>query len=341
MKKQSAITLVLAVLTVAFLAGCGNKADKKMDTQMSKYQEAANEFKNGLSGENIILAEIIDSTAQKIYYYDTNQGDLKVYDIASRSVWPNQYGAKDLKSFRLYRNRLCIYCVKPGAIRYGVSISETHYLFYINVSDGSYNRIQPDNMTNQLCDVSFLDDIISATFEEKDFTHERWAVQVSPYLSTEEYQSIWQRQSEKADSIREKYKADNQPNEDDYISSSQTQSGNAQQRLEQAYAEYQKLMDEADRVNRKISSSSNITHPVTGKRMNDASSSNNLQELYEKLYDLYNEAYRVLSFQCIPLAKEVGNNAVIDGLNDKRNRLYSTIEATRKIVYKKYEGNNL
>lgn len=203
------VLFLLCVMTITAITMSCNSYERKM----AKYAIMADEFKATLDPSNQILAEIIDSIAQKIFYIEPdNEGrddkrikNIKMHDYAlneTRSILPEfgaiegfefydvvygktkeVFGVKYLDS-KLIKDRLFLIIESP------IWSTESTGIFYINIRDNSLHYVES-------CDEAYFhgkDNIIilrlitlsegwgdeNDSFEEKQYT-------LSTSLSDEDY----------------------------------------------------------------------------------------------------------------------------------------------------------
>ena len=198
------LVAVLAVL----MTSCHQSQEKSNVTTTPTYQDQAEEFKKGLGGENMIMAEIIDSTLQRIYYYDTLKGIINYYDIVARKITP-VWNCERVKSAKQYGRRLF----------YAYNWKDDDYeqvgttICYIDLTNDSVhyflsNTQNIDDDINESFIVSFLDDdiVIKTTYESTS-----WDTHISPYLSDEELNTASQNYTKKHNSVYEHHYEANKP----------------------------------------------------------------------------------------------------------------------------------
>lgn len=196
--------IALSTLAVLMMASC-----------QQSYQKKAEKFKQKLGGENIILAEVIDSTAQKIFYHDTtslydDEGNVKdyelsIYDIATQKTTTLKLaGVKEILSAKQYASRLFFSCTTDLEERFGPDGDETitiypiGHLLYYDLSDDSIHYVKHTPFLGEGTkegerdiDVTFLDNEILVTLHVSysDKSQEKY-YHILPNLSDSEYQTI-------------------------------------------------------------------------------------------------------------------------------------------------------
>lgn len=122
------------------------------------YQEKADKFKQSLGEENIILAEVIDSTAQKIFYHNTtslqdDKGNIKDYELSIYDVETQKTtvlkldGVKEILSAKQYATRLFFSGIGDKEVIFGGDVSIIHrigYLFYYDLTDDSIHYVKKE-----------------------------------------------------------------------------------------------------------------------------------------------------------------------------------------------------
>lgn len=170
------------------------------------YQGKADKFKQSLSGENIVIAEVIDTTAQKIFYHDTtslrdDKGNVKnyklsIYDIATQETSVIELvGLKTIVSAKQYANRLFF----SGKDSLGVGEPPTGCLLYYDLVDNSIHYIWEISCMKYK-DVTFLDNEILVTLEVAGYKQNIYA-HISPNLSDSEYQSTVKKHEQEFDDL--------------------------------------------------------------------------------------------------------------------------------------------
>lgn len=264
--KSSTVKWYVIVAVLAMLmTSCHNSQDKSNETTTPTYQDQAEEFKKGLGGENIIMAEVIDSTWQRIYYCDTIKKTIFSYDIAARRITPiweceNNEGvkyAKMAKSAKQYGKRLFFgsyledfYDQASASIWYiDLTNDSAHYILddFVSTWDGG-DEVFPEPFLDENIGVETPYESFLVSFLDEDIVLKRrygrtsWSTHISPYLSDEEYQEARSNYIKKTtyymEQERENEQSRNVQRQEQATPSNQSASNSVQQRLEQANQEY-------------------------------------------------------------------------------------------------------
>lgn len=219
------------------IVGCHQSKEKAYEQKMTVYQEKAAEFKKTLPSGSIVLGEVIDSTAQRIYYLDRKASEISVYDIEKQLtsvLWKIPFKKYQNIQYYQYEKRLFIAVLNTESRKQIVG-ADASVLFCIDVSDNSTHLISPkgltyvsfshDNIYNGIyitiegrdndikeylangCRYAILsDEEIENLFQYKKngdmpapvpTPDSQWKIQLSPFLSFAEYTSIIQEQDKK------------------------------------------------------------------------------------------------------------------------------------------------
>ena len=87
-------TIIVIVVAVGLIWILGNTYERKI----LKIEKKANEFKATLSPDNQIIAEVIDSVAQKVYYIEKNIDDYDVYGAPLHKILVHDYATDETQS---------------------------------------------------------------------------------------------------------------------------------------------------------------------------------------------------------------------------------------------------
>lgn len=97
--KKSALFIVLPIIIAGIVAiGTTWYLGHSYERKILKFEKKANEFKASLAPDNRIIAEIIDSVAQKVYYIEKNVDDYDVYGSPLHKILVHDYETDETKS---------------------------------------------------------------------------------------------------------------------------------------------------------------------------------------------------------------------------------------------------
>lgn len=137
-------------LSVA-IVGCKQSYEEKM----AEFQKQADAYKDSIGSNFMILGEYIDSTALKIYYYDSVNYELKEYNIITgvekdvsefNNIYPEvkEYGQSiselTIKNSRAYGERLFL-LIKSVYHHNHEIVDFDITLYYINMRDNSFHSL--------------------------------------------------------------------------------------------------------------------------------------------------------------------------------------------------------
>lgn len=315
------------VIVLAFaMVGC----KQSYEEQMADYQKQADEFKASLSNDNKIFGECIDSIAQKIYYFDSMNYELKEYNLATKkesilsefsSLYPEKRDDAPLMDLKITKSKVYGHRLFLLVYSYYEDFSEGHQasnkLYYIDILDNSFHYISGgDEFDGGLVSADFLEEGVLMTeeykwyFEGMNYGEATRQFLLPANLSESEMMAELEKQRKAGDDAAqsdawkksrqmeleekiETYERERKSQNTITTSSYQSTSNSVRQRLEQANQEYFQYI-------------------------NEYNSTSDYMWKMQRLQAAYNANER-----CIGLARELGNQSVLNGFLQRKAALES------------------